>query len=165
MNQDPLETRLRELLWRRETTDAERDELRSWLAEHPERRADWDDEEQLSALLHQLPAAPVSSNFTLRVVQSAEREVAAQARTSSIRWNRSLRWLLPKLALVAIVISLVFVTFRTYETAQRREMARSLVAVSQVETMPSPKMLEDFEAIRRLGRTPPVDKELLALMQ
>ena len=76
-----------------------------------------------------------------------------------------MRWLLPKLALVAIVISLVFVTFRTYETAQRREMARSLVAVSQVETMPSPKMLEDFEAIRRLGRTPPVDKELLALMQ
>jgi len=165
MNHDPTETRLRELTWRRELTDAERDELRSWLAKHPKAQTDWDADEQLSAILSGLPEAPVSSNFTARVVQSAKREAATRSRKPSTRWNWWLRSLLPKMALVAIVISAVFYTFRTYETAQRKEIVRSLVAVSQVESLPSPKSLEDFEAIRRLGRTPPVDNELLALMQ
>jgi anti-sigma factor RsiW len=165
MNHDPTETRLRELAWRCELTDAERAELHYWLAKHPEAQADWDAEEQLCTILNGLPEAPVSSNFTARVVQSAKREAATMHKRPSAGWNWSLRSLLPKVALVAIVISAVFYTFRTYETTQRREMARSLVAVSQVESLPSPKSLEDFEAIRRLGRTPPVDNELLALMQ
>ncbi|MCX6895644.1 MAG: hypothetical protein NTZ16_09145 [Verrucomicrobia bacterium] len=34
-----------------------------------------------------------------------------------------------------------------------------------VASLPSPDMLKDFEAIRRLSQTPPADRELLALLQ
>ena len=165
MNHDSTETRLRELLWRRELTDAERDDLRSWLALHPEAQPDWEAEQGLSSLLDRLPEPQVSSNFTARVLQAVQRKTAKDDSARPVRRNWSLRSFLPRIALAAIIASAAFYSYRAYETTQRQEMVRSLVAVSQVESMPSPTSLEDFDAIRRLGRTPPVDRELLALMQ
>ena len=165
MNQDPIEIRLRELGWRRELTDAERTQLRAWLARHPDAQADWEMEEQLSALLNRLSDAPVSSNFTARVMQAAEHEAVSMEREAAKRSAWFLQTLLPRVAIAVVLVSAGLFVFQRYEATQRAEIARSLVAVSQVESLPSAAFLEDFEAIRRLGRKSPVDEELLALMQ
>jgi anti-sigma factor RsiW len=165
MNQDPIETRLRELNWRRELTEAERAEMRVWLEKHPDARADWEMDEQLSALLNRLPDTPVSSNFTTRVMQAVEREaiLIERAQTKPGLW--SLQKLLPRLAMATVVILVGLFAFQRHGAAQRAELVRSLVAVSQVESLPSTTLLKDFDAIRQMGRTPVVDEELLALMQ
>ena len=63
---------------------------------------------------------------------------------------------------------LLAATLFSYERAQaqrREKLARSLAAVSEVASLPSPEILKDFDAIRALNRTPPADEELLALLQ
>ena len=70
--------------------------MRAWLAAHPEAQADWEAEAGLSEALGQLPDAPVPSNFTARVLQSVERESAAERRRRSRKWQ-----LWPQLALAA----------------------------------------------------------------
>lgn len=165
MNHDPAETRLRELAWRRELTDAERAELRVWLAAHPDAQKDWETEQQLGALLNRLPDAPISSNFTARVMQAVEREAVACKSKPAIWRVWLLRPLLPRVAVAAVVVCAGLLAYHHHETGRRAALAQSLVAVSEVESLPSAALLEDFDVIRRLGRTPPVDEELLALMQ
>jgi len=48
--------------------------------------------------------------------------------------------------------------------ASQRAIAQSLVTVSRVASVPSPKILKDFEAIRALDQIPP-DTELLRLFK
>jgi len=103
MNQDPVDQKLRELNWRRELTAAERAELRTWLAAHPEAQADWQTEAALSKFLARLPDAPVPSNFTARVLQAVERET----RTSERAPQRARWWhvFLPRAAVAASVVA------------------------------------------------------------
>jgi anti-sigma factor RsiW len=156
---------LRELAWRRGLTEAERAELQAWLMAHPHARAEWEAEEQLNALLDRLPHAPVSSNFTARVMEAVEREAAAPKSRAGLQWNWLLRVVLPRVAVAAIVVTAGALGYHRYEMAQRAEFAKSLVAVSEVESIPGAALLENFDSIRRMGRTPAVDEELLALMQ
>ncbi|MGH7972242.1 MAG: hypothetical protein ACREIC_26315, partial [Limisphaerales bacterium] len=96
MATDPLENPFRELNWRRKLTAAEEARLRSWFAEHPEARADWEAEAALSDALARLPDAPVASNFTARVMQTAELELAHDARppkSGMSIWRLWTRWL------------------------------------------------------------------------
>src|ERR1700690_4482069 len=70
MKDEPLQNPLRELVWRRKLTEAERAGLRA----PPETQADLEFESLLTEGLARLPDAPVPSNFTARVLQAAERE-------------------------------------------------------------------------------------------
>jgi len=51
-------------------TAAEDAQLETYLASHPDERTFWDEELHLNQLLSQTPDAPVSSNFTARVLQA-----------------------------------------------------------------------------------------------
>jgi hypothetical protein len=165
MTNEQTNERWRELSWRRKLTPAQAAELRAWLAEHPQARADWQAEAALNQALDQLPDAPVPGNFTALVLQALERETAAAAsrpRFSWLAWRPRLRWL-PKMAVFAIFLGVSLLSYHQVLAIQRAQLARSLVAISDVAS-PSPQILTNFEAIQLLDRAPPADTELLQLL-
>ena len=163
MNHDPAYRRLRELSWRRKLTAAEAIELSAYLAAHPEAQADWETEAALGEVLTRLDDAPVPSNFNTRVLQAIEHE--AGDRKLAPRKNWSWRVLLPRAAVVMAVASLSLFAYQRYEVIVRAKLARSVAAVLNAQPLPSPQVLADFDAIRRLSKTPPADEELLALLK
>jgi hypothetical protein len=121
----------------------------------------------LDSLLHKLPDKPVASNFTARVLQAVAREQAVVGRSRPV-WLELLRHplrLLPRVAMAGLALFLGLSSYRFYENGAQAKMARSVVAVSQVASLPGPDVLQDFEAVRHLSLTPPPDQELLALLQ
>jgi hypothetical protein len=48
---------------------------------------------------------------------------------------------------------------------ERKEYAQSIATVSDVSSLPSPEILQNFEAIRRLAPAPAPDEQLLTLLQ
>ena len=167
MTNNPRFTRLCELRWRRKLTAAEEAELRDLLAAHPEAQADWAAEAGLSELLDRLPDAPVATNFTARVLQAIERDATAQARRPALfwRWLHRPRGWLPRVAFGAVVIGAGLLSYHEAATARRAQLARSVALVSDVSSLPSPRILQDFDAIRALPPTPPADEQLLALLK
>ena len=168
MNGETCYPQLCEAGWRRKLTDAEQAELRAHLAAHPEAQADWDEEAGLNDALGQLQDAAVSSNFTARVLQAVERETAARSHSRMARrnfWWQLLNWG-PRAAVVMVVAGWGLLAYHRHQQAARVELAESLVAVADVKSLPTnPEILKDFEAIRRFSRTPPADRELLALLK
>ena len=166
MTHDPIYNRLRELSWRRKLSSAEEAELRTWLATHPEARADWQAEAGLNAGLGRLPDAPVSSNFTARVLQAIEREAVAELRRPQTNWLTWLwlRWL-PRAAFAAMVVGVGLLSFHQVQVAHRKRLVESVAAVSAVSSLPSPEVLKDFDAIRALNPTPAPDEQLLTVLQ
>jgi hypothetical protein len=165
MNPDPAYQRLREIGWRRQLTDPELAELRAWLAAHPDQQAEAEAEAALSQAMARLPDAPMPSNFTARVLKAVERESAAVERApskTSIRWWRVL---IPRVAVVAAVVGVGVITYRHRQTVKQEELAeaaRSFVTVAGMGPLTDPRVLEDFEAIRRMGQA---DEGLLALSE
>jgi hypothetical protein len=164
---DPLYDKLREAGWRRTLTAAEAAELRAWLAAHPERQIDWETESALTKALGRLPDAPVSSNFTARVLSRLEG--IQPARTGSgwrgLRWGWTWRSLVPKAAGALAVLGLGLLSYQWHQTTQRAQLAQRVAAASDMAALPGPELLQDFEVIRRLGQTPAADEELLALLK
>jgi anti-sigma factor RsiW len=157
----------RELSWRRDLTPAEQAELRAWLSGHPEALAEWQAEAALNRALDQLPDAAVPSNFTARVLEAAAREPGVVSRRGPLRWlawRGRLHWL-PKAAFVAIFIGASLLSHHQVQAFQRAQLARSVVAIADVTSLPSPQILTNFEAIQVLDRTPPADIELLQLLK
>jgi hypothetical protein len=165
MNDNQTLQRLRETAWRRRLTDAEQAELRDWLATHPDAQTDWENEAALSELLTQLPDVSVPSNFAARVIQAVERDDTAKDRERGPKRVWTWRALVPRLAITALVVGVGLFAYQRHALAQRVELARSVVTVADVRSLPSPQFLEDFDVIRRLLPTPPADKDLLALME
>ena len=165
MNHDPTETRLRELSWRRRLTPAEQAELRACLAAHPDAAARWQEDAVLDALLERLPDAPVPSNFTARVLQEIERDAARAEReipAARLWWQRVL---VPRLAMAAVILGAgLFVYLRNADN-QRENFTTSLRSLSGTEAVLSVDVLQDFDAINRLGPDVQPDMELLSLMQ
>ena len=162
----PQQTRIAELSWRRHLTAAEEQELNSLLSADSEAASTWTEELELTRLVGDLPDVPVASNFTARVLDQVNRESAAGGEKRS-RWVDifNTRWL-PRTSVALLVIaSGVSIIKLEHRTAERREYAQSVAAVSEVSSMPSPDVLENFEAVRRLNQTPRPDEELLALLQ
>src|SRR5215471_12201242 len=101
MTNDPIYQHLREASWRRKLTETEQEQLRAWLAAHPEALSDWEEEMGLNEALVRLPVAPkVATNFTARVLDAIELEARRESRRSFVRrgWRWRLRWV-PKAAL------------------------------------------------------------------
>src|SRR5437879_3337601 len=104
---DPLHERFRELNWRRKLSAAEENELRAWLAAHPEAEAEWEVEAGLTEALARMPNVPVASNFTARVLRAVEQEEAADARSNRPELHRRwpfLKWL-PRTAVATMVLA------------------------------------------------------------
>ena len=126
--------------------------------------ADLELEARLSQALARLPDAPVPSNFTTRLMQAIELEESRTSRGWSFRWN----WhaLLPRVAVTAAVVVFAGVTFHHYElTSQRTALAKNVALVAGSQPLPSVDVLDNFDAIQRLGQPAHADEELLALLQ
>jgi anti-sigma factor RsiW len=167
MDQDPLYEELREISWRRKLTPPEEERLGEWLAAHPDAESEWAAETALNDALSALPNVPVASNFTARVVNSAQRQATEPLRKVAwgygfMAWWR--RWL-PTSALAAAVLAAGLLSYNHFVVAHRAEVARSLTTVFQAHEVPSPEILKDFDTIAALSSAPPADEELLKAMQ
>ena len=165
MNEDSLYNRMRETRWRRKLSPEETAALGGWLAEHPETKEDWETEEALNVSLLRLRDVPVPSNFTALVLQRVKRSEAAPGRRRKRllrRWWK--RWL-PRLATIGAVGCVAAVSYRQFQAFEDKQAARSLEMVSEISSLPSGRILVDFEAIRAMDRRTPPDGELLTLLQ
>jgi anti-sigma factor RsiW len=167
MADNPVFERFREISWRRALTDAEHAELEAWLSAYPEFRAEWEAEMALSTSLAQLPEPAVSSNFTARVLQGLERDLAAGARprVPSGWWEaltRKARWVTAgTLAVFAILVG-----FGVHQRQIEKQHELALAdRVKMLSKMPSREVLENFETIRALNQAPAPDDKLLALLE
>jgi hypothetical protein len=68
------------------------------------------------------------------------------------------------MAFAVVILGGSLVSYHQVLAYQRGQLARSLMAISDVATLPSPLILTNFDAIRVLDRTPPADLELLELL-
>lgn len=164
MNPDPDYQRLRELSWRRPLTTAEADELRGWLAAHPEAPAETEAESKLTQALARLPDAPVPSNFTARVWQTIEQDAATSGRAARPRAAGWWRVFLPRFALATFVVGAGFLVYRHNQAEQQAEFVKSFLAVAAT-SLADPKVIEDFDVICQLSPPTAVDEELLNLME
>lgn len=157
MKNEPLQDRLRELIWRRKLTGIERAELHG----QPQIQADLELESRLTEGLARLPDAGVPSNFTALVLQAIERE---ESRPRPTLWRWSWRVLVPRLAVGVAVIGIAGLTYQRHEFNQRARLAKNVALLARTQPMPSVEALKNFDAIQRMGQ-PPADEKLLALLQ
>jgi len=157
---------LKEASWRRPLTPAERARLREWLAVHPETQESWEAEAALNGLLRRLPRATVSSNFTARVVQAAQRLPAKPA------WRRRLEmfgWLragwMPRAALAAAMLCSGVLSLHEYESLHRIHEAQAVISVSRLAALPPIDWLENFDTINRMNKVDVADDDLLTVLQ
>jgi hypothetical protein len=159
------ENGLADAVRRGKLTTGKEAQLHIYLATHPEERASWDDELSLNHLLGQVPDAPISSNFTARVLELAAQD---NLRSSSPQ-PRFWRWLVaghwaPKLATMAAAVCLSLLGYHQHQLTTRKEVARTLATMAV--TGNSLELLENFDAIQRLTQVPRnVDRDLIAALQ
>jgi hypothetical protein len=158
--------KLKEASWRRPLTAVERTRLRELLAAHPAWQNSWEEEAALNGLMRRLPGAVVSTNFTARVVQAAQRLPARPA------WRRRLElfpwpsagWV-PRVALGMAMVCSGFLSFHEYEALHRAQRSREVASVSHRAGLPSLDWLENFDTINRLTKVKVADDDLLAVLQ
>jgi len=156
--------RFNELNWRRRLNPAERAELQAFLAAHPEAAGQWRADEALSRALEQLPQAPVSSNFTSRVLAAAQRApTPARNRTFGAPWF--LRGWAPRLAAGLAMVGVGFFSFHAYDHVQRERAGRQLATASRLASLPPIEWLNDFDTIQRLDRVKVADDDLLSALE
>lgn len=160
MKNELLQNQLRELAWRRKLTDAEKTGLRA----QPEAQADLELETRLSEALTRVPDAPVSSNFTARVLQAIERGEVGGARTPSGSWYW--RVLVPRVAVAVAVVGFAGLAYQHHEFDKRAQLARDVALLAEAQPLPSVEALKNFDAIQRMSQTTTqADDKLLALLQ
>lgn len=129
-------------------------------ADHPAPAEELRLERRLTAALNRLPQAPVSSNFTARVLQAVAKEQAPARKSHRPEWLS--HWL-PRLAFGCLMLGAGVIAWDRIEDAREARIAESVVTISA--SVPSPEILKDFEAIRALSSTPPADEQLLAILE
>jgi anti-sigma factor RsiW len=166
---DQVYNHLLELSWQRKLSPEEEGQLQAWLEAHPQIRKDWELEAALTEALGRMPRPLVSSNFTARVLQAVERDKARETRRRS---RSKVQWLLrlaPRFGLASIVAAGGFILSheirqRIHQAEMRQELRHSIAKIAEVKSLPSPEVLENFEAIR-LSTEPAADEKLLSLLQ
>lgn len=167
MSDEQRISQLKETSWRRKLTPSEREELRRWLAEHPEQKEDWQLELALTDSLAHLPDAAVPSNFTALVLQAIETpapQFSPVPGWAARWWGRRWGWM-PRASFAAIFVCAALFSYAQFHQATRARLARSVTTVSEVASMPTAEMLRDFDAIRALGPAAGADEDLIRLMQ
>ena len=163
MNND-FQDRLREAGWRRPLTPVEKDELRAWIEAHPEAAPDWNAELALNEAMRELPAVPVPSNFTARVLAEAARPQLPSRSPTRLGRLLGLSWF-PRLGVATVALAACIAVYHQHQVTRREQIARDLATLSDVAALSDPKVMQDFETIRRLGQTPAADEELIALLK
>ena len=162
MNQ-PDPNKFREANWRRPLTDSEQAELRAALAKNPAALADLEIEIELTRALAKLPNAPLSSNFTARVLQAVGLEAKSGGRQPE---NSFLAWLqhgwLPKTAFASLLVCAGLLGLHRHNIVARARLAHEVAAVSAVANVSNNP--EDFDAIRLLNKPASADMDLLAAL-
>jgi negative regulator of sigma E activity len=154
MKQQP--ENLRESLWRRKLSAAERAGLRA----QPELEL----EATLTDALAKIPDAPVPSNFTVRVLAAIELEEAQAERSHG--WTLNWRALWPRVAVAAAVLIFAGVSIQRYETSSHRTaLAKNVVLLAASQPQPSVDALENLDAIQRMSQSARADGDLLAALQ
>ena len=138
-------------------------------------RAEYDEERALEGVLELLPPAPVSSNFTARVLQEAMRETPKGSRPHGwFRWN----WR-PAIVGSALILTVGLLFSQHQQEAEREQLAQSLTQFSEVtstlaaaaapaeeaveESIRPVSMLQDFQAIQHLAHMPAEQEQDLEL--
>jgi len=147
--------------------------LREAISKDAELKERWEEDLRLLALLRGLPDAPLSSNFTARVVAQAEHELAADSRRpATVRsWLDSFG--LPRLAVklsgMALILGLSSIGYWRHLEVNRSTLASSVVTISQgvqATAIPSVDLLLEFDQIAQLDNSMVwVDEELLEVLQ
>jgi hypothetical protein len=164
---------LRAASWRRRLTSTEEAEMQTHLAAHPAAQVDWEEDLALTRQLQELPDAPLPSNFTARVLLAVEVEETT--------WQPSPHWLgiwwrgwsgrlVPRLALLGLVVASGLVGFSRYHDYARNQVARDVGKFLQVANIPGhgpgPQFFADFEAIQQLRAVSvSTDDDLLAALR
>ena len=161
----PEYQQLRETSWRRRLNEKEQAALERYLAGEPLARREWEEETRLKRWLAELPPAPVSSNFTARVLEAVRRKEAQKGRG----WRFWLvRWLplrvLPRVAIALLMVSLSLFSIHQYQAVNRARTAQTLASVSRLANLPGIEW-QDFDTISQLSRVEVADTELLAALE
>jgi anti-sigma factor RsiW len=154
---------LKEINWRRRLTAVEEEKLNQLIARHPELQERWEQEAALGRLLQRLPAAPVSSNFTSRVLQAVQRAPTRRQRPGWRLWLPS-GWM-PRAALALAMAGCGLFSFREYQLVHRAQVAREVAGASRLASLPPVEWLKDFETIDRLNKVKVADDDLLIALQ
>jgi anti-sigma factor RsiW len=145
---------------RKNLSAAEKVRWEECLREDPGLRENFAEESALQNALESLPDAPLSSNFTARVLGAALREAREQAPWWKLKWT----WirLAPGVA-VALLLAAGLVGYRNHVVknaemvAKVRSFSEVAAAMAASETPPE-EVFQNFEAIQRLSF--PVDGDL-----
>lgn len=168
MQDDNLYKELREQSWRRKLSPAEDAQVRLWLETHPEARADWEVEAGLNDALDRLKEPEVSSNFTARVLAALDADAAREKGAGTAGWRQGWRWWnwrwLPKAALCSVVLMAGLLGLQHYRHEKRVQYARSVATISEVASLPSPTILQDFDAIHAMNQTVAQDFDAIHTM-
>jgi anti-sigma factor RsiW len=166
---DDLYNDLLEASWQRKLTAEEEAQLRGWLAAHPDKQPEWEEEAALNQQLDRLPNAPLASNFTAQVLGKVDLELRREEREAAVGGATSLPWwrrLVPRFAGVLLLGLLAGTSVVQYRQHQRIEMAEGVMHVAPVASVLQPEVLQNFDAIHHLGYVPTVsEEELVAALQ
>lgn len=157
--------RLLEAAQRRPLTAEEETRLREYGLLHPQAQALCEKEAALTQLLRRLPPAPLSSNFTARVLQAVSRETPEPAPVLRVAWRRwfTLGRPLKLGALGAAAAAVILLAYHQRHLAGRAELAQSLAALGHAAALAEVEVWQNFDAIRRLSELPEeVDPELIS---
>lgn len=162
---EPKTNELRDALWRGSWSSAQEAELARWIRAHPEAKADWEADLALQRTLDHLPPAPISSNFTDRVMRALDGEIAQDApgRSQNRPWWR-IRFPGRALAGAAALLAAGGLLVHQHRLNVRSEIAHSIAVATNAARVPGVEALEDFDAINRLDTVTPVDEELLGAL-
>src|SRR5207245_8521417 len=101
----------------------------------------------LHQLLQNLPNAPLSSNFTARVLHAIELDELQSAHPQSAGWLARMRQRLPRFAVAGLVIGLGGLGYQRYHLHTLSEKAGSVKFVTRIATtLPDVQMWQDFDA-------------------
>ncbi len=165
---------IKEAGWRRALSPDEEAALQKFLAAHPEARQAWGEEAALNRLLQRWPAPPVSSNFTARLLQAAQK---TPVRHSWRDWFEPAEWLPEsrawRVAMCSMMVCVGLFSFDESQVIHRARMARAnrartaqaMASVSRLATAPPMDWLKDFDTINGISRVKVADDELLAALE
>ena len=156
---------LQEASWRRPLAPAEQARVSDYLAAYPEAQAPWELDLALTEHLRALSPAPLSSNFTARVLQAVELELESQerARARPWRWRGLWRGWVPRFAVASLLLVLGMGGFYQQQAFSRAHTARDVALVTELIAVAGPDRLQDYEVIRAMP--PDTDDDLLAALQ
>jgi anti-sigma factor RsiW len=142
-----------------ELSPEEESKLEAWLAAHPDARTAWEADRALGRALQALPDAPVSSNFTARVMQELDSAEAREERKSG-GW----RLLWPRLGWAATALALTVFGVQHFRSTQRAQLAADAALVSK-DIARLPDAFRDFDVVESLRQIPPASDDgiLIAL--